>query len=108
MTLLRFVGVLLLVTLLAGGVGAAAGALFGVGMPRQMQVEGQSHGPRSSDERDTASGGVGMQVQADRSPVVIGTAWGGGLGLLIGGPCGLVVALLDQLAISLRERNEPA
>lgn len=110
MTLLRFVLVLLLVTVLAGVVGGGAGALFGLGMPRQVQVQGEAQGSGRSDageQRDgSSSGKVGMQVQADRSPILTGAAWGAGFGLLIGGPCGLLVALADQGALLIRQRKE--
>ncbi len=97
MTLPRFLFVLLLVTVVAGAIGAAAGALFGMGMPRQIQARGSAErSDREGGDSKGTQGEVSLGVQADRSPVGTGAAFGGGIGLLIGGPCGLLVGLLDQ------------
>jgi len=120
MTLLRFVMVLLLVTCLAALLGGVAGALFDAGVPQQVQVAGETvatqpagqsagrPGGQPAPQRaasEDRSGQLGVEVQADRSPIITGAACGAGFGLLIGGPCGLLVALLDQGALLVRQKR---
>lgn len=108
MNLGRFVSVLVILTLLSGAVGAAAGSLFGLAakMPSQVTVTATAD-PSNDVQRDgvPVQGSGSVAVAAGQNVVAQGAAAGGGIGLLIGGGGGLLVALLDQLLLAVHRRK---
>ena len=103
MNFLRFISVALIVTLCGGIFGAAVGGLIGYAVPTSLHAFfGVSKAEAAADDKDRSSTKIEAGLGEGKNLWTQGAALGAAWGLVLGSFFGLIIAVADQVMITVR------